>query len=367
MNMHVLPIYNDLFSDANIFPSSKQWENFKTYPDSKDAIFPSKVDFSINEQKTWRDTLKKTTLILLKIVLFPWILYDGMRYFLQRIAMRFTLLAQFEEVKKLDDLRKEILNECNFGRYIARHVSLEKNGTRYSGLLIAKHSTISNEKWALCAQGNFAPYEDCFKQTNLYLRSGFNVLFINPPNVGRSKGSATPDTLGDAQEIGLSFLESAIKAKKIACIGISLGGAAIGRAIMQHTFNSNINYLVIRLVTFDKLSNMAKRVAGTIGSLVTIWLGYEMDSVPASRKLQELNIHEVVIQGGNDDLIGNASLLNALKRESITENKTFTVIPEADHNDFAYNEIKEAIESWDYKTTPSLWKRFFQFSMFASS
>lgn len=359
MNMHVLPIYNDLFSDAKVSTNYGLWERFKTYPDTQEVIFPSKVDFSSNEQKTWGDTLKKITLILLKIVLVPWIFYDGIKYLLRKITMYSALPAQFIGVKKLDSLRKQALNLLNFDRYIARHVSLEKNGTRYSGLLIGHSSTISNGKWVLCAKGNFAPYEGCIPQARIYIDSGFNVLFINPPNVGRSKGSATPDTLGDTQEIGLCFLELAIKAKKIAWVGVSLGGAAIGRAIMQHTFQPNINYLVIRLMTFDKLSSIAKRMTGTIGSVVTKWLGYEMDSVAASRKLQELNIHEVVIQGGDDDLIGNTSLLDALKREGVTENKTFTIIPGVSHNYFASDELKEAIGFWD--ETTSLWNHFLIF------
>lgn len=184
------------------------------------------------------------------------------------------------------------------GDFIAKEVTLQKNGVKYNGILVGHSNTIENGKWALQATGNGEPIEiDLIEYANFYHRSKTNLLMINGPSVDKSGGTAWPETMGDAQEVGISFLERAVKAKKIAIIGRSLGGAAIAGAILQHDFKPEIKYLVIDMVTFDRVSNVCSKMFGRwpIKMLVKL-VGLEIDSIKASQKLQSLNIPEVIIQ-----------------------------------------------------------------------
>ena len=252
--------------------------------------------------------------IAFKIVLFPWIIYEGIKYLMGWVVMKFVLPAQLHSKYDLDDRRNILIRDNQ--DIIIRHVALQKDEVNYRGLLLGRKENILNGNWALHAAGNNAPIENTtphhiqpYLETNH--RSGFDILLINPPNVGRSEEVADPENMAHLQEIGISFLESAVKAKKIVLTGQSIGGVSIGEAILKHNFKSDIEYLVIRLMTFDKLSNMVQLTAGKLGKRVFNWLGYEMDNVSSSRKLAEKNIHEIVIQGEDDEIIGRASLLGS--------------------------------------------------------
>lgn len=288
------------------------------------------------------------------------------RYILQRIVMLPLYPAQSRIVKfffpdiagthALDLYRKEATDALNQEGYIVRHVALEKKGVRYSGLLIGHSSTINNGKWALQATGNLEPVEHSANDFALiYREMQFNTLVINGPAVGRSKGQATPESMGDAQEVGISFLETALKAKKIVIAGRSLGGAAVGQALLKHTFKEGVNYLVIRQMTFDRASNICAKTVGNIFSILE-WpvaklvqgVGCEMDSVAASRKLQQLGIKEVIVQSstremGPDEvptvndfhtdgpIHAKASLGHTLVQEKVILNKVFRCLHRAGH------------------------------------
>lgn len=355
MSMEVLPVYSKLFSSDNT-PTSADWESFRTKPYTKDIVHPTQIDFCVTTKvRSWQDVAYTVLMIVIKIVLFPWIIYEGIKSLVGWVAMKFILPAQLHSKFELDDYRNVIIRDNQ--DLIIRHVSLQKDGINFRGLLLGRKENILNGNWAIHSVGNNAPIEATIPtHIQPYLEStpgsGFNVLLINPPNVGRSEGSANPETMGHAQEIGISFLESAVKAKKIVVTGQSIGGASIGEAILRHEFKPNIEYLVIRLMTFDKLSHVAQLLAGKLGSWVLNRLGYEMDNIASSRKLAEKNIPEIVIQAEGDEIIGRAGLLDALKREGITKNKSFHVIPDEYHNYFPHQELKQFLFKSEPTPTP---------------
>ncbi len=141
--------------------------------------------------------------------------------------------------------------------------------------------------------------------------------------MGRSKGTATPKTIGECQRTAIRFLETALKATKIVLAGYSFGGAAIGEAILQHDFKPEIDYLVIRQATFGKASEAAAELAPSyhIHSSLARGLvrgsGCEMDNVKSSEKLAKLKIPEVIIQVGKDYIVeAKASLKTALEKKN---------------------------------------------------
>ena len=113
--------------------------------------------------------------------------------------------------------------------------------------------------------------------------------------------------MGDAQLAGIHYLEKEIKAVKIVIAGRSLGGAAVGQAILRYPFDvkNSGKYVVIRQMSFSRTSDVCAEIAGMdpltkkIISFMIWWTGLEMDSVAASKRLEELGIQEVIVQGGN--------------------------------------------------------------------
>lgn|GEM_PF-1311049 len=313
------------------------------------------------------------------------------RYILQRIVMiplyplQSRIFRRFLpgcDERQLNKVRKGIA-EHNFGEWICRDVVLEKNGVRYSGFLVGHKKTINNGNWALQATGNSSPIEYWILNhyphqiylpeeyiATMYRSFSYNVLMINGPAIGKNQGQATPKSMGDAQQVGISFLETALKAKNIVIAGRSLGGAAIGQAILQHEFKKDVNYLAVSQMSFDSASNICGKTAGQISSCLE-WIveklvqlvGCEMDSVAAAKKLQKLGIVQVVVQASHraiprgelpkpedfqtdGPIQSKSSLGHALIEQKITDKKVFICLPNAEHNTdqairAAGNEIKK--------------------------
>jgi hypothetical protein len=185
-------------------------------------------------------------------------------------------------------------------QYEIRPILLEKNGVKFSGWTICNPAQRNNGKWVLQAVGNGATVEDYIPVINKqYIEAGFNTILINNPGVGHSEGTATPETMGEAQELTITYLES-IGANQIVLAGHSLGGAAIGQAILQHTFKRSVQYLAIPQMTFGSLSHVAKKMIKPsclkpIVSPLIWWTELEMDTTAASKKLASLGIHEHII------------------------------------------------------------------------
>lgn len=175
----------------------------------------------------------------------------------------------------------------------------------YSALKVSH--TDNKKGWVLQATGNGEPIEDSAEFfANTYKYMGFNVLLVNGPGAGRSGGHATPATMGDAQLAGIYYLDKVVEAKAIIIAGRSLGGAAVGQAILRYPFKADNaqKFIVIRQMSFSDTTAVSQGVlkAGPIFkriiSFMIWWTGLEMDSVAVSKRLEELGIHEVIVQGG---------------------------------------------------------------------
>jgi hypothetical protein len=311
-----LPIYDRYFSSSPIKrKESLNWKDLKSKKgDFETSLSKMEVDFSIRENSRCWQVMKKISVFILKVVIFPYGIHELIRYGVQRLIMLPLYPAQNRLVtffvkdfqnKSLDQTRSAVAEDLDKRGYVVRHVVLEKNGTRYSGLLIGHKKTIMNGNWAINATGNCGFIEHIAKFCVFTFRSrSFNTLLVNGPSLGRSQGEATNKSMGEAQEAGISFLEHAVKAKNIVMVGHSLGGAAMGQAILRHKFRPSISYLVIQQMTFDSVSHICGEIVGVVlKPLVKVlvkWAGCEMNTALASKKLQKLGIREVVVQATRD-------------------------------------------------------------------
>jgi len=357
------PLYSRYFQKDH---SVSSWGAFRSKEeDFAKPLSKMKVDFSSkiissSSLPRWMLVVIKIASLLMKIIIFPWGLYELTKYSAQRFVMLNLYPSQNSIVKLfaknligiagLDKARLEATKMLVSQGYIVRHVVLEKDQNRYSGLLIGHKNTISNGKWALQATGNFEPIEHSVVDfAKIYHGVDCNLLMINGPGVGRSEGVAVPRTMGEAQEVGISFLEESVKAKKLIIAGRSLGSVAVGEAVLQHSFQKNIQYTVLRQMSFDSVSNIAKKIIGSsfpklknIAEKLVKWTGCEIDSLKASRRLQELGVTEVVVQASDkvngqiviaDDGVipAKASLARRLAKTKVTKNKILYCLGKVDH------------------------------------
>jgi hypothetical protein len=331
MTYEINPIYQDFFSGAPV----RDWSRFTRFNTE------TSVDFSLTTPTEWKEVAST----VMKVVLFPLYIVP---YLIQRIVMRLVSMAQNYSEEEVDSWRKALQHSLRpFKDYVYREVTLQRDGVSYNGLLLGRKETITNGKWALFATGNNATYEVSVGQANPYLNADFNVLMVNYPNVGRSQGTSSPQAIGESQELAISFLEKALKAKKIVLSGHSLGGAAISEAIKRHTFKSDVDYLAIRTMTFGKLSQVVRKLQGSWAENILKWIGYEMDQTAASRILTQKKIPEVIFEGGCDEMMRGASLQDALKKEKLLQGKITHIDPRAGHNELPYALIEKTIRCWD--------------------
>lgn len=247
-----------------------------------------KPDFSIREEASLETALGR----LASFIMLP--LYPAQSPLAKRLISKLNP-AHLDHIRRLD--QTEIDSE---GTHFTLPVTIERNGVRYQGLLMGKKENLTNGKWVLQAMGRDSPIERAARKCRtVYSAGGYNVLMVNGPSIGRSEGTATPRTLGEAHEAALQFLETAIQAKNIVIAGHSIGGAVVGQAILQHRFDPKRNYLVIRQSTFDRVSNAVKHfvpVLKNAAEQAILMSGVEMDNLAASKRLEDLGIPEVIVQ-----------------------------------------------------------------------
>jgi hypothetical protein len=352
VEVEVNSIYRQFFPENGVAPAD--WAPFKKYEAMRKDF--SETDFAVREGD-WCERAKAIALLVLKIIILPWGLYEGLKALVGRIAMLVVYPAQYVfPDARINVMRSVIERRFHETRdFVMREVVLEKGGQKYTGVMLGDQANIGNGKWAIFAPGNCTTIEEQIaRNINPYLDAGYNVLLVNGPGVGKSEGYATVERLGDAQEVGIAFLEEAVRAKRIVMAGHSLGGAAIGLAAMKHEFREDVNYLAMRMMTFDRLTHLVKKIQSNVAGKAIGWVGCEMDSVAASKKFQDLGIHEVVFQAENDEIMIPASLLDGLQREGLMENKTGIVIPGAYHSHLPGDEISDQIRRWDRSLAPAV-------------
>ena len=154
----------------------------------------------------------------------------------------------------------------------------------------------------------------------------------------------------------MQYLEKVVKAEEIILQGHSLGGGAIGKAVLSHDFSTakknGTRYLAISDRTFDKLSNAAGFMHFRLVNPILRFLGMELDSVKAAKKLKKEGIHHIVTQRSDCDsdengafrrkfvsdgvIPGEASLPEGLESANLLDPKHTTLLhsPFVAHNDY---------------------------------
>ena len=161
---------------------------------------------------------------------------------------------------------------------------------------------------------------------------------MDGPAVGGSSGFPTTYGMGAAQEVGLQFLENAMKAKKILLYGTSLGGGAQSEGILTHDFKKDVQYMVWSDRTFDTLSHTASQMVTPIAEPLFWLLGISLNGVAAGQRLKELNIKHIITQNSldsKDNILPHENLKkynekgsnDVLQKDFITEYGSDGVIP----------------------------------------
>ncbi len=181
-----------------------------------------------------------------------------------------------------------------------KRISIDVDGMTIDAMLIVRNSTAENGKWILLSDGNgqiyesHKPYFSDAKQLAFSLDA--NVLVFNYPGVGASQGTPLPETIAKTYKAMLRFLEdkgAGIGAKTIIGHGFSLGGAAQALGLDSHTLDPDINYVFVKDRTFSTLSKAATDVMGPWAGKLVEFLGWNMDTETASKKLKA---HELILQ-----------------------------------------------------------------------
>lgn len=145
---------------------------------------------------------------------------------------------------------------------------------------------------------------------------GLNVLLVSGSAANTHN---TESTMVDAQLAGMHYLDNEIKAAQAIFAGRSLGGATVGLAAAKYLSNMKklSKYLVVRQMSFSTCPRVCAEFVGkmfgldrdhrikTVVSWVVWWAGLSLDSVAASKRLADLDIHEIIVQAGNKELQGD--------------------------------------------------------------
>lgn len=332
-----------------------RWMELNTdRPLDEAALTEREPDFAVNDP-TWLFVAKKVIEVALSVLFLPLtVLNWGRQYVGEQVLTLFYPSAHWNEPA----VRSRALETARRAGNVARHVCLEKDGVKYSGMLVGSAEALQNGKWLVHATGNAEPAEATINYISENAsRHGFATLIMNAPRTGVSEGSVCAKHMGAAHEVGMTFLETAFKAKTLVLSGRSMGGAAISQAILQHTFKDDVEYRVVREVTFSSISAMSKPVLGelfsssddsfiativrTIAAGIVHILGIDLDQTSASDKLERLGIKDVIVQKGNprsetvedDGIISeDASLAKALMDRRLRGRQFVHLIDSGNHN-----------------------------------
>jgi hypothetical protein len=235
--------------------------------------------------------------LILSIVIFP----IGIYKFLHHLAGKLIVPASSPSLlgfKKNDinHLRKNM----NLGsEWKSKRFGIEVDGYTIDVAIMGKVNTLNNGRWVIGSNGNaefyeYKPSDWEFKQ--ILSNTNANAIVFNYPGVAGSSGMPNNVAMGKAYRAILAFLEDekkGIGAKEIIGLSHSIGGAAQGNALESHPLKSEIKYIFIKGRTFSDLSTTASELTFKILGLLVKLLGWNMNSVPSSKKLKA---HEIIIQ-----------------------------------------------------------------------
>jgi hypothetical protein len=289
---------------------------------------------------------------------------------LQVFSGTFILPATALNQKDLDAIRLGISLR---GPWKYKRIAIKVDGCKIDGAIVGKPFTLGNGRWLLASNGNSTSYEhklrdEEFKQ--ILHKCNSNALVFNYPTVGSSSGPLSKQTIVKAYRAMLTFLEDkekGIGAQEIIGYGKSIGGGVQGEALKTHPLKKEVKYVFIKDRTFSTLTQIISQMKGRFLGLTAKCLGWEMDSITSSKKLQAPEIilqttkknHLHLLENVDDlretDLVieKESSLAFALLKREIHQNKYYLGITST----HSFRLGKEVIESLSAIVNQSLAKK----------
>lgn len=202
--------------------------------------------------------------------------------------------------KDLTEIRLKIVDNLLTKEWKYKRITVQVDGSKVDAMILGKPSTFHNGRWLLASIGNGECYENKLScQNELYqilTQCNANAIVFNYPGVGASSGFPNRQAMAKAYRAMLGFLEdreNGIGAKEIIGYGFSLGGGVQGDALKTHQLQNDIKYVFVKSRTFSKVSKIASIHIGKIFGTAVKILGWNMDSIESSKKLQA---HEIIMQ-----------------------------------------------------------------------
>lgn len=330
----------------------------RAFYNQPDYLSATQRDFAQNEplpvNYTWNTENKIIRIAkqIFSIIIFPIGIYKLLHILAGKILLPASSpsLMGFTE-NYANDRRSNIpLN----GDWKYKRITIEVDDYKIDAAIVGKASTLNNGRWVLSSNGNGEFYEgklsynSDFKQ--ILSQVNGNAIVFNYPGVGASSGLPNRHAMTNVYRSMLNFLvdqKNGIGANEIIGYGHSIGGGVQGDALKTHKLKKDVKYVFVKSRTFSDLSTIASILTSKLlGFLVKI-LGWNMDSVESSKKLQS---PEIIMQTANvkdyevindsskiiDDgiITANTSLAKALLEDNKCpkKNKVFIGMPEL-HND----------------------------------
>ncbi|NGX41836.1 MAG: hypothetical protein K940chlam7_00110 [Chlamydiae bacterium] len=236
-------------------------------------------------------------------ILFP---YGLLRLIarIARIVAGFFVSGPTKKKNKLNHYRKKYGERLKKEDFLVKRLTLKIGGEKYDGILIAHRDTLASKKWDIRCLGRTRSYERTMKkEISVFPTRKRNILMVNRPSVGCSEGYPLPEEMGNSQRVGIRLLEE-IGSQKIAIDMHSLGGATGGEAILQHDFKGKTKkdkptYVAIFDRTFGTLSQTVSAMTNPILGFLLRLINYNFSVIKASKRLEEHNIQQIIIQATN--------------------------------------------------------------------
>ncbi|PIS01156.1 MAG: hypothetical protein COT84_03930 [Chlamydiae bacterium CG10_big_fil_rev_8_21_14_0_10_35_9] len=221
----------------------------------------------------------------------------GLHKLIQTIARSLILPASLGKATlDYDFYRRNIPLDTEW-KYKRITVAVDDN--QIDAMIVGKPTTLDNGKWTLYSNGNgefyeTKPFNPEFHRTLTELNS--NAIVFNYPGVGASTGPISRKTMAKAYKAMLTLLEDkkkGIGAREIIGYGHSIGGGVQGDALLTHELKKEIKYVFVKSRTFSDLSTLTSLIMARVLGLLVKVLGWNIDSVTSSKKLQ---VPEIILQ-----------------------------------------------------------------------
>lgn len=338
--------FKDILNGDPAFYNQPSYLNDTRLDFTQNKLLP--VNYTWNtENKTFRVAKQ-----IFSIIIFPIGIYKLLHALVGTVVLPASIPFFTGLPKNYANNSREYISLSNDWKY--KRITIEVDGYKIDAMIMGKASTLNNGRWLLASNGNGEFYEDKlseghdFKQILSKINS--NAIVFNYPGVGASSGLPNRQAMAKSYRAMLNFLEdqkNGVGAKEIIGYGHSIGGGIQGDALKTHELKKDVKYVFVKSRTFSDLSTTVSiLICKPLGFLVKI-LGWNIDSVESSKKLQA---PEIIMQTakvwkyeeikdsskiiGDGIILANASLAKALLEDNKCpkQNKVFIGMEEK-HND----------------------------------